>query len=254
MTVALTRGVSPSIARCELTHLEREPIDVGVAEEQHRLYETALSELGCSVRALPAEPDMPDSVFVEDIAVVVEELALMTRPGAPSRRAETPGIERVMSEYRRLAYVSGPGTIDGGDVLVVGRDIYVGLSGRTNEDGLEQTRAAFEPLGYTVTGVPVSGCLHLKSAVGLVGPDTLLINGRWVEKESFGDREFIEVAPSEPGAAGALLIGDTVLYPARFVGTLDRLAEAGIRTRTVDLSELAKAEAGVTCCSLVFSV
>jgi len=239
--------------RCELTHLEREPIDVGVAEKQHRCYETALSELGCSVRSLHAEPEMPDSVFVEDIAVVVEELALITRPGATSRRAETPGVEKVLREYRGLARISEPGTIDGGDVLVVGRDIYVGLSGRTNEEGLRQTQEVFEPFGYTLTGVPVRGCLHLKSAVGLVAPNTLLINGQWVDRAAFGDREFIDVDPSEPGAAGALLIVDTVLYPTRFVRTLERLTEAGIRVRAVDLSELAKAEAGVTCCSLVFT-
>jgi len=250
--VAVTRGVSPSIERCELTHLSREPIDVGAAKEQHRRYEECLSGLGCSVRGLPSEPELSDSVFVEDVAVVVEELALITRPGAPSRRAETPAVEEVLGEYRQLAHIREPGTIDGGDVLVVDRDIYVGLSGRTNEEGLRQAKEVFEPSGYTVTGVPVSGCLHLKSAVGLVAPNTLLVNRRWVDAAALGDREFIDVAPSEPAAAGALLIGDTVVYPARFGLTRDRLSEAGISTEVVELSELAKAEAGVTCCSLVF--
>jgi len=250
--VAITRGVSPSIERCELTHLSREPVDVGIATEQHRRYEELLADLGCSVRSLPPEPDLPDSVFVEDIAVVVKELALITRPGASSRRAETPVIEEALREYRQLVRVREPGTIDGGDVLIVDRDIYVGLSGRTNEEGLSQAKEALEPSGYTVTGVPVRGCLHLKSAVGLVAPSTLLINRRWVDAEVFGDREFIDVAPSEPGAAGALLVGDTVLYPARFRQTLDRLIEAGISTEVVELSELAKAEGGITCCSLVF--
>ena len=252
MLVAVTRAVSPNIERCELTHLDRETIDVGIAEEQHRRYETCLAELGCVVRSLPSEPDMPDSVFVEDIAVVVKELALLTRPGAASRRAETPGIAEVLGEYRPLASIDEPGTIDGGDVLVVDRDIYIGLSGRTNEEGVRQARSAFERLGYAVTAVPVSGCLHLKSAVGRVAPDTLLINRRWVDAAAFGDRKFIDVAPAEPRAGGALLIGDTVVYPARFTHTLDRLSEAGIPTEPVELSELAKAEAGVTCCSLIF--
>ena len=252
MLVALTRGVSPSIERCELAHLERESIDVGVAAQQHRSYEECLVGLGCALEALPAEPDMPDCVFVEDIAVVLDELALVTRPGAPSRRAETPGVERALSEYRQLEHIRPPGTLDGGDVLAVGREIFVGLSARTNEDGFSQARSKLEPLGYSVTGVPVSGCLHLKSAVGLVSPDTLLVNGDWVDTGVFGDRRLIEVAPSEPRAAGALPIGDAVVYPSAFKRTRDRLAEAGIETTTVDLSELAKAEAGVTCCSLVF--
>jgi dimethylargininase len=250
--VAVTRGVSPNIERCELTHLEREPIDVGLASEQHRQYEECLASLGCVLNALPSEPDLPDSVFVEDTAVIVKELALLTRPGASSRRGEIPGIELVLRDYRSLARVSPPGTLDGGDVLAFGRDIYVGLSARTNEEGLRQARSAFEPLGYTVTGVPVRGCLHLKSAVGQVSPDTLLINRLWVDAAAFGDRKFIDVDPTEPGAAGALLIGDTVLYPAAFTRTRDRLTGAGIMTETVELSELAKAEAGVTCCSLVF--
>ena len=252
MLVAVTRGVSPSIEQCELTHLDREPIDVGIAVEQHRCYEKCLAELGCVVHSLPPEPDLPDSVFVEDIAVVVKELALLTRPGAASRRAETPDIARALGEYRPLARIDEPGTIDGGDVLVVDRDIYIGLSRRTNEEGVRQARSAFEPLGYAVSVVPVSGCLHLKSAVGQVAPDTLLINRRWVDAAAFGDRKFIDIDPAEPRAAGALLIGDTVVYPARFTQTLERLSEAGIPAEPIELSELAKAEAGVTCCSLVF--
>ncbi len=250
--VALTRGVSPSIETCELTHLERESIDVSVAAQQHRSYEECLVELGCALRSLPAEQDMPDCVFVEDIAVVLDELALVTRPGAPSRRAETSGIERVLSEYRELEHIRPPGTLDGGDVLVLGRDIFIGLTARTNEDGISQTRSKLEPLGYSITGVPVSGCLHLKSAVGRVSSDTLLVNRDWVDARVFGDRRLIDVAPSEPSAAGALPVGDAVIYPSAFKRTRDRLVEAGIEITTVDLSELSKAEAGVTCCSLVF--
>ena len=252
MLVALTRGVSPSIARCELTHVEREPIDVGVATQQHRLYEDCLAGLGCALRTLPAEPDMPDCVFVEDIAVVLDEFALVTRPGAPSRRAEIPAIERALGDHRKLEHIVPPATLDGGDVLVLGRDVFVGLSARTNEEGLRQTQSKLEPLGYSVTGVQISGCLHLKSAVGQISTDTLLVNREWVDTGVFGDRRLIHVAPSEPRAAGALPIGDTVVYPSAFTRTRDRLAEAGIETTTVDLSELAKAESGVTCCSLVF--
>jgi dimethylargininase len=250
--IAITRGVSPSIERCELTYLEPEAINIDVAKEQHGRYERCLAELGCDVQSLPPESDLPDSVFVEDTAVVVEELALLTRPGAESRRPEIPSVAKVLGQYRRLAYVAEPGTVDGGDVLVLDRNVFIGLSGRTDEDGVRQVRAVLGPLGYTVTAVPVRACLHLKSAVGRVGPDTLLINRGWVDGKAFGDVKLIDVDPAEPRAAGALLIGDTVVYPARFKRTLERLHKAGIRTKAVEFSEIAKAEAGVTCCSLVF--
>ena len=254
MRIAVTRGVSPNIERCELTHLEPEAVDVALAQEQHSRYQKCLTELGCVVQSLPAERDLPDSVFVEDTAVVVEEIALLTRPGAESRRPEIPSIAAVLGPYRRLAHVVEPGTVDGGDVLVLDRDVFVGLSGRTNQEGLRQIQAVLEPVGYAVTAVPVKGCLHLKSAVGRVAPDTLLINRRWVDATAFGAVKFIDVHPAEPRAAGALLIADTVVYPARFKRTLGRLSRAGIPIATVEISELAKAEAGVTCCSLVFEV
>ena len=252
MRIAITRGVSPNIERCELTHLEREAIDVDLAKEQHDRYEECLAKLGCYVQRLSAEPDLPDSVFVEDTAVVLEELAVITRPGAESRRPEVSSIAAALGEYRRLAYVVEPGTIDGGDVLVLDHDVYIGLSGRTNEEGAKQVQAILEPLEYTVTTVPIKTCLHLKSAVGCVAPGTLLINRCWVDAAAFGDVKFIDVDPAEPDAAGALLIADTVVYPAMFERTLRHLHRAGISTAPVELSELAKAEAGVTCCSLVF--
>lgn len=252
MRIAITRGVSPNIERCELTHLEPQAINVDLARAQHSRYEQCLADLGCHVQSLAPEPDLPDSVFVEDTAIVVPELALLTRPGAESRRPEMPGVAEALSQYRRLVHVVAPGTIDGGDVLVLDRSLFIGLSGRTNEEGVRQVRAVLEPLGYAVNTVSVQRCLHLKSAVGRVAPDTLLINRDWVDATAFGDIRFIDVDPTEPGAAGALLIAGTVVYPARFKRTLERLDRAGVQTAAVELSELAKAEAGVTCCSLVF--
>ena len=252
MRIAITRGVSPNIERCELTHLERETINVDAAREEHRRYERCLADLGCKVRSLPSEPDLPDSVFVEDTAVVFEELALLTWPGAESRRPEIPSIAEALGRYRHLVHIAAPGTVDGGDVLVLDRRVFVGRSSRTNDEGVRQIRAIVEPLGYAVTAMPIGKCLHLKSAVGRVAPDTLLINRSWVDGTAFGDMRFIDVDPREPRAAGALLIADTVVYPERFERTLAKLVRAGIRTVTVRLSELGKAEAGVTCCSLVF--
>src|SRR5262245_23966723 len=138
MRVALTRDISPALASCELTHLPRVPIDVERARAQHREYEQALAEAGCEVQRLPSSAEMPDSVFVEDIAIVFDELAIVTRPGAESRRIEVQAIADALQKYRRLRCIAAPGTIDGGDVLVVGRRVYVGLSSRTNAEAVRQ--------------------------------------------------------------------------------------------------------------------
>lgn len=253
MRIAITRGVSPDIGQCELTHLDREPIDLQVAVEQHRQYENCLAELGCSLVRLPAEPEYPDSVFVEDAAVVFDELAIITRPGALSRRGETVSIAAALEPYRRLVSIEDPGTVDGGDVMVLGRSVFVGMSERTNRSGVDQMASALEPLGYRVTGVALSGCLHLKSAVCPVGPDTLLLNREWVDPGNFGGARLIDVDPTEPGAACSLLIGDRVVFPAEFTATRASLEAEGVSTVPVPMSEMAKAEAGVTCCSLVFN-
>lgn len=254
MRIVITREVSPSIGRCELAHLPREAINVERASAQHRQYEDSLATLGCQIHRLPAEPDLPDSVFVEDTAIVLEELAIITRPGAVSRRPETSSVAAALQTYRKLATVKAPGTLDGGDVLRVGKTLFIGLSGRSNPAGLEQVRALVEPLGYTVREVGVKGCLHLKSAVTQVAPDILLINRAWVDASTFGSMRLIDVDPSEPFAANALLLGNTVVFPAAYPRTRKRLEQYGISVRAVDVSELAKAEGGVTCCSVIFEV
>jgi len=251
MPVAIIREVSPGIAGCELTHLSREPIDLDSARAQHRSYEVALTELGCDVVRLTAERDLPDSVFVEDTAVVLDEIAVVTRPGVLSRRAEIPSIADALSPYRAIRSIEPPGTLDGGDVLRIGRDLFVGVSGRTNSEGLEQLRALAGPLGYAVTGVPVRGCLHLKSAVTAVTDDAVLVNRSWIDPAAFCALDVVDVDPGEPYGANALPIGDTLVYPVAFPATRDRLERRGIRIRAVDLSELAKAEGAVTCCSLI---
>jgi len=251
MTVAITRKVSPAITRCELTHLRREPIDVALAARQHVEYEQCLAGLRCRVVSLPAAPELPDSVFIEDTAVVAAELAVVTRPGAASRRAETPAVARVLAEYRPVAAIQAPGTLDGGDVLCVGRRVFVGLSVRSNRNGIEQLRALLSPHGYEIEALPITGCLHLKSAVTQVAPGVVLLNPDWVDPAAFEGYGRIEVETSEPYAANALLIGNAVLYPTAFPRTGARLEGAGIRLVPVDVSELAKAEGAVTCCSLI---
>jgi dimethylargininase len=252
--VALTRAVPPSIVRCELTHLAREPIDVAGAAAQHEAYVDTLIRLGCTVERLSDEPDKPDSVFVEDTAVVLDELAVITRPGAESRRGETASVAAALAEYRELACIKAPGTLDGGDVLRAGQRIYVGVSGRTNAEGVRQLADLLAPRGYDVSAIEVRGCLHLKSAVSAVADDAILVNPRWVDVSRFRGFRRLEVHPDEPFAANALLVDETLVCAAAAPRTRERLGAAGFAVESVDVSELAKAEAGVTCCSLVFYV
>ena len=252
MLIAVTREVSRSIVNCELTHLERVPIDLENARRQHHAYEAALRSLGVEVHSLPEEPDLPDAVFVEDTAVVLDECAVITRPGADSRRPETGSIARLLGTYRTLFTIQAPGIVDGGDVLTVGKDIWVGLTARSNRAAVDQMQDFLRPYGYTVHGVPVTGCLHLKSAVTQAAENTLLINPNWVRREDFPGMQFIEVDPSEPYAANVLLVGGTPVYQPAFPKTRARLEAAGLDPVLVDASELAKAEAALTCCSLIF--
>lgn len=252
MRVAVTRAVSPAIGGCELSHLERQVIDLERARRQHREYEECLAELGCRLHRLPPAPELADGVFVEDAAVVLDELAVITRPGAASRRPETPSVAAALGRWRPLAHIVAPATLDGGDVLVVGKTLFVGLSQRTGRPGIEQLQALVAPHGYRVDAVPVQGCLHLKSAVTQVAPDLLLVNRRWIDPAPFAGLALLEVDPDEPFAANALRVGETVVHPAEFPRTRERLEAAGLAVRTVDASELAKAEGGVSCCSLVF--
>ena len=251
LPLALTRAVSSSIVRCELTHLARTPIDLERAQAQHRAYEARLGSLGCTVQRLAEQPDLPDAVFIEDTAVVLDTIAIVTRPGAASRRAEIASVAEALAPLRRLVRIEAPGTLDGGDVLVVGRTLYVGRSGRTNPSGIDQLRAAAEPLGYRVVPIEVRGCLHLKSAVTAVGERALLVQPDWVDVRGFEGYDLIEVALGEEAGANALLIGDSVVYPSAYRRTAERLRDRGVDVVSVEMGELAKAEGGVTCCSLI---
>jgi dimethylargininase len=251
MAIAITRDISPNFNECEITHIARVPIDLDVARAQHHGYVNVLKKLGCTVVELRAEEDLPDSVFVEDTAFVLPELAVITRPGADSRKPETESIIQALSPYIKLIHVREPATIDGGDVLVLGQNIYVGLSSRSNDEAIKQLNELLCNYGYKVTGVQMRDCLHLKSAVTRVDDKTLLINKNWVETYHFENFNWIEVDPSEPFAANCLPIGESIIFPTTFPGTRAKLEERGYEVLTVDVSELAKAEGAVTCCSLI---
>lgn len=253
MTLAITRDVSPRFNECEITHISRSPIDVDIARSQHHEYVNALKKLGCEVLELPAEAELPDSVFVEDTAFILPETAVITNPGADSRKPETKSIIQAVAPYINILHIRKPATLDGGDVLVLGRQIFVGLSTRSNQDAVNQLNELLGEFGYTVTGVALHGCLHLKSAVTRVDEKTLLINKNWVNAKHFEKFGRIEVDPSEPYAANCLPIGDSILYPTAFPKTRAKLEARGYQVVSVEVDELAKAEGAVTCCSLILA-
>jgi dimethylargininase len=250
--VAIVREVSRSIAQCELTHLDRQPIDLERARRQHEAYRQALLGMGCRVEILGADDSMPDSVFIEDTAIVTDEVAVVTRPGAATRRGETAAVRMALSHYRPLAEVTAPATLDGGDVVVAGRRVLVGQSSRTNAEGVEQLARALAPFGYQTRAVPLTRCLHLKSAVTALDDETLLIDPEWASPLDLPGFEFVEIDPREPGAANIVRVGPTYLFAQAFPRTLERLQRHGLDVTTTPCDELAKAEGAVTCCSLVF--
>ena len=250
--IAMTREVSATINECELSFHSRKPVDLARAVAQHQAYQDCLASLGAEIVSLPAEPKLPDAVFVEDAAVVLDEVAIITRPGARSRRPETASVADALARYRSLKFLKEPATLDGGDVLRIGRTIFVGLSRRTNAEAIEQLRQLLARYEYEVRAIPIEGCLHLKSACSYIGANTVLLHRAWINAEALREFELLEVAANEPAAANALLLGDAVIMPVCFPKTQTLLEKHGFRVHLIDVSELQKAEAGVTCCSLIF--
>ncbi|HEV3201850.1 MAG TPA: arginine deiminase family protein [Bryobacteraceae bacterium] len=250
---AITRSVSPAMNHCELAYLPRQAIDLDKAARQHRQYESCLSELGVRVISLPPEPDLPDAVFVEDPAVVADEVAVLTRMGAEPRRREGESLARALEPFRPLRRLREPATLEGGDVMRVDRTLYVGASVRTNAEGIRQLADTVSPFGYEVRAVEVRGCMHLKTGCTYLGDRTLLANRGWIDAGAFEGFRILDVAPEEPWAANVLSIGDTLMMPDAFPVTTRMLERQGWKVRTLDVSELMKAEAGLTCMSILFA-
>ena len=253
MLTAITRDVNSGMGNCELTFMPRVGIDIGLASQQHQQYQSVLSSLGCDVVTVPTVSGLADSVFIEDTALVLDELAVLCRPGAESRRAEVAGVRNILQRYRKLESIRSPGTLDGGDLLRVGNVIVAGLSTRSNKSGIDQLRNIVADYGFSVQTVTTTKCLHLKSAVSEVAPGLLLINPDWISLPAFGNFELIDVNDEEPHAANALRVGTRVIYPSLFPRTMEKLVRRGIDVTPIDVSELQKAEGAVTCCSLIFS-
>jgi dimethylargininase len=252
MLTAITRAASPALANCELSFIERQPIDFEKARQQHRAYEKLLEELGARIVSLPAEPTLPDSMFVEDPAIVLDEIAVIMPLGTALRRPEAVSLAQALAKFRNLEYVTLPGLMEGGDILRVGRKFFAGLSSRTNAEGIRQLEGILKPHGYEVIAVLVTGCLHLKSAVTHLGNETLLANQAWFDTTPLAGYQWIDVAPEEPHAANALALGGRVIFPASFPRTRARLEARGFHVAPLDISELQKAESGLTCSSLLF--
>lgn len=251
---AYTRAVSPRLAECALTHVSRVPIDVPRAVAQHAAYERALAASGCALHAIPPLPEAPDGVFVEDTAVLLDGTAVITRPGAVSRIVETDSVAATLAGRYVVRHLAA-GRLEGGDVMQVGRTLYVGLSTRTDPVGLASLRDIAVPLGFSVAAVPVGAVLHLKSAVSyagaLNGRPVLVCQPTWVDAAAFGDALVCAVHPSEPWAANVLVLEDKVLMAMDSPRTRQRVEALGLRVETLDTTELRKAEAALTCMSLI---
>ncbi|HEX6159156.1 MAG TPA: arginine deiminase family protein [Thermoanaerobaculia bacterium] len=229
-----------------MTHVERVPLDYERAVAEHGQYVDVLRELVEEVIELPAEELYPDCVFVEDTAVVLDEIAIITRPGAESRRGEVDAVAEALALWRPIGHIQAPGTLDGGDVLVLDREIFIGLTSRTNEAGIEQFRAL--AAGYQVHAVPVHGALHLKTAITRATKDALLVNRQWIDVAPFGGWTLIDVDEAEPFGANVLLVGDVAIYPREYPKTAAKIPG---QVRLVPAGELAKVEGGVTCSAIL---
>jgi len=250
---ALTRGVSSQINACELSFIQREPIQFERAVEQHRNYQELLRSLGVAVTEIPSQNDCPDCCFLEDTAIVLDELAIITRPGSTARRHEVDGVVPSVSSHRKQIFrIEAPATLEGGDVLRIGRGLFVGLTQRTNREGIEALRKLVWPFGYSLRAVDVPGALHLKSVCTAVDDHTLLLEPSRVDRGAFSNFDVIEVPAEEWMAANVLLVDGTVCMHSGFPKSRKLLEHRGYQVRTVDISEFLKAEAGLTCMSLLF--
>jgi dimethylargininase len=249
---AITRSPGPELARCELTHLQRQPIDVPRALAQHRDYQDALRGAGIRVIELASDPALPDGAFVEDTAVVLDELGVIASPSPPSRRGEWPAVVAALSLFRNLVRLPPDACLEGGDVVRMGRTLFVGQGGRTGAAGLRALEEVVRPLGYSVVPVHLSGCLHLKSACCAVDEDTLLVNRAWLDARALSALRLVNVPAEEAWGANVLALSGATLVSTASPRTIDLLCRLGHTALALDVSELHKAEAGLTCMSLVF--
>jgi dimethylargininase len=252
MIQSLVRTVSRSLAQCELVHVERQAFDLALAREQHAAYVAALQTAGAVVTVLPEERDLPDATFVEDTVIVFDELAVLCRPGAKSREPEVARIESAIAKHREMERILDPGILEGGDVLRIGRTVYIGLSSRTNEEGIRQLGQFISKFDYSVVPVRVNGCLHLKTAATSPAEGLLLVNPDWIDVAPFQGLEVLPVPRNEPWGANTLRVNNNVMVADSSPRTAHLLQARGLNIHQLNISELQKAEAGLTCLSVFF--
>ncbi len=253
MITVITRKPSRSLSDCELTFLERTPIDYETALSQHDEYERFFRENGCNVVSLPPEEKFPDSVFVEDAAVVFDEVAVLMSPGVASRRGEVDLISPVLEQYRELVRIEPPALIDGGDVLTIGKTVLVGHSTRTNRAGSDALAEVLEPHGYSVIRLAVDGALHLKTGCTALDDNTLLINPDFVDARDLTNFRIINIDSREPFAANTIRFKNKIIMNfEREMYTPALVRRGGYQIRGLDISEFRKAEGLLTCLSLIF--
>ena len=250
--IALTRGISAGIDRCEVSFIDRVAIDVEKMKQQHRAYEDMLRSMGYEVTQIPADDNCPDCCFIEDTALVLDEIAVITNPGSPARRGEVAGVVSTIEKFRKTVKIEPPATLEGGDVLRIGRNLYVGLTQRTNAAGVEALRKLVEPYGYRVTGVPTPGALHMKSVCTAADERTIVADPTRMDVSAFDGYDIIRIAPEEWMGGDLLPINGTVCIIEGFPKLQSALEARGFKVRAQNMSEFLKAEAGLTCLSLLF--
>lgn len=250
--MALTRAVSPALGNCELTFREREPIDADEAVKQHEAYCDLLRRCGVTVITLPASASHPDCCFVEDAAIVVDELAIIAGMGVASRCGELPVIVTALAEYRELVHIGPRAKLEGGDVIRIGKNIFVGLSMRSDTAGVAELRRILQPFGYQITPVRTRGSLHLTTACGIVNDETLLVNPHWIDIEPLKHFNLLHTPDDEPWSANTVRIGDTVCLEQGAPRTLELVSKVHSQIETLAISEFRKAEGSLSCLSLLF--
>ena len=250
--LALTHTPSAQIDDGQRTHVSRVPIDQRRAARQHEEYCRMLRRCGAEVHTLTVNRELPDSVFIEDTAIVLDKVAVIASMGTEARRPELPGIAKELNKYRTLERIEPPAHIEGGDVLRVGRKLLVGVSARTNTAGVNALEAIVRRHGYTVMPLSLTDCLHLKTACTALPDGHLLVNPAWINVHSLRDFPVIPIPEGEPWAANILSIGSRVCLAAAHVQTAALMRKHGFAVESIDLSEFAKAEGGITCMSILF--
>jgi dimethylargininase len=252
MPIALLREVSPSFADAIVAHGGHRP-DVALATEQHGLYRRALEAAGYAAEVMAGTPDHPDCVFIEDTAVVIGEVAVATRPGAEERRGEVGPVTDRLAQSMPVRTMNEPGTLDGGDVMVMNGTVYVGRSSRSNDSGIEQLADIAATQGMSLVSVPVSGVLHLKSAVLPVDPETVVVTPGTVDESLLDGLRIVHEADHERHRFSALPLADgSLLVTANAEGTAGILSDLGMRPIPIDVSEIQAADGGLTCMSILF--